>query len=101
MNKYIVHSIKRKVNNIKDRIKRWSKLITTKPAAETLSDLKRSRNDLIAENALLKQQLILLNRQDICLGQIKPIFSTFNGYSFWVLYENNFHDSLVVGSTPE
>jgi hypothetical protein len=27
-----------------------------------LSDLTRSRSDLIAENALLRQQLIILNR---------------------------------------
>ena len=28
-----------------------------------LSDLARSRSDLIAENAILRQQLILINRQ--------------------------------------
>ena len=59
----IISSIKRFVNNIKNRIKQWSKPTTIKLAAEALSDLKRSRKDLIAENAILRQQLIVLNRQ--------------------------------------
>ena len=63
MFKNIVLSIKRFVNNIKNRIKNLSRPTTTKLAAEALSDLKRSRKDLIAENALLRKQLIVLNRQ--------------------------------------
>ncbi len=63
MFKTIIRSIKRFVTNIKNRIKQWSRPTTIKLAAEALSDLKRSRKDLIAENALLRQQLIVLNRQ--------------------------------------
>jgi transposase InsO family protein len=63
MFKNIVLSIKRFVINIKNRIKQWSKPTTIKLTAEALTDLKRSRKDLIAENALLRQQLIVLNRQ--------------------------------------
>jgi len=63
MFKAIIRSIKRIVNNIKNRIKQWNRPTTIKLAVEALSDLKRNRKDLIAENALLRQQLIVLNRQ--------------------------------------
>jgi len=63
MFKNIVLSIKRFVTDLEKRIKQWSRPTTTKLTAEALSDLKRSRKDLIAVNALLRQQLILLNRQ--------------------------------------
>jgi putative transposase len=63
MFKNIISSIKRFITNIKDRIKQWSRPTTTKLAAEALADLTRSRKDLMAENALLRQQLIVLKRQ--------------------------------------
>jgi putative transposase len=63
MFKNIIRSIKRIVTNIKNRIKQWSRPTTIKLAAEALADLKRSRKDLIAENALIRQQLIVLKRQ--------------------------------------
>ena len=63
MLKTFIRSIKRFGDNIKNRIKQWSRPTTTKLAAEALSDLKGSRQDLIAENALLRKQLIVLNRQ--------------------------------------
>jgi hypothetical protein len=44
-------------------IKRWSKPATGLLALSTLEDLTRSRTDLLVENALLRQQLIILNRQ--------------------------------------
>ena len=44
-------------------LKRWTKPTTAVLAEETLSDMVRSRADLIAENALLRQQLTVLNRQ--------------------------------------
>ena len=61
MFKNIVLSIKRFVTNLKNRIKQWSRPKTIKLAADALVDMKRSRKDLIAENALLRQQLIVLN----------------------------------------
>jgi hypothetical protein len=63
MFKTIIRSIKRFVTYLKNHIKPWSKPTTIKLAAEALADLKRSRKNLIAENALLRQQLIALNRQ--------------------------------------
>jgi len=48
---------------LQERLKHW-----TKPAALPLTpglllDIARSRTDLIVENAMLRQQLIVLNRQ--------------------------------------
>jgi hypothetical protein len=45
-----------------ERIKHWTKPATPPMVFGILSDLARSRSDLIAENALLRQQLIILNR---------------------------------------
>lgn len=44
-------------------IKYWAKPATLSLVLGVLSDLTRSRADLVLENALLRQQLILLNRQ--------------------------------------
>ncbi len=46
-----------------ERIKRWTKPTTSVLIIGALSDLTRSRTDLVVENALLRQQLIVLNRQ--------------------------------------
>ena len=48
---------------LQERIKRWTKPITPVLISGVLSDLTRSRSDLIVENALLRQQLIILKRQ--------------------------------------
>ncbi len=44
-------------------IKHWSKPATPSLISVLLTDLTRSRKDLIVENALLRQQLIVLDRQ--------------------------------------
>jgi len=44
-------------------IKHWAKPATLSLISGVLSDLTRSRSDLIVANALLRQQLIVLNRQ--------------------------------------
>ena len=44
-------------------IRRWSKPATGLLAAGILADLARSRTDLLVENAIMRQQLIILNRQ--------------------------------------
>jgi hypothetical protein len=44
-------------------IRRWSKPATGLLALGTLTDLTRSRTDLLVEKAMLRQQLIILNRQ--------------------------------------
>ena len=48
---------------LQQRIKHWAKPATLSLISGILSDLTRSRSDLIAENALLRQQLIVLNHQ--------------------------------------
>ena len=50
-------------SRVKQRLKQWTKPATAILVTETLSDMTRSRTDLIAENAMLRQQLIVLNRQ--------------------------------------
>ena len=44
-------------------IKQWSKPATLTLISGIFSDLTRSRSDLVIENALLRQQLIVLYRQ--------------------------------------
>jgi len=41
----------------------WTKPDTTSLLLGTLTDLSRSKSELVAENALLRQQLIILRRQ--------------------------------------
>jgi hypothetical protein len=48
---------------LQERIKLWTKPATSVLIIDTLSDLTRSRTDLVVENALLRQQLFVLNRQ--------------------------------------
>ncbi len=45
------------------RFVRWTKPLTPSLPLGTLTDLGRSKAELIAENALLRQQLIILSRQ--------------------------------------
>ncbi len=48
---------------LQERMKHWKKTATPSLISGLLSDVTRSRADLMAENALLRQQLIVLNRQ--------------------------------------
>src|SRR5438876_11997954 len=48
---------------LSSRFARWSKPLRTSLPLGTLTDLGRSKSELIAENALLRQQLIILKRQ--------------------------------------
>lgn len=41
----------------------WTKPLATSLPLSTLTDLGRSKSELLAENALLRQQLIVLKRQ--------------------------------------
>ena len=49
--------------SFQQRIKHWANPATLSLISGGLSDLTRSRADLIVENALLRQQLIVLNRR--------------------------------------
>ncbi len=48
---------------LQERVKHWIKPATSVLLVGILSDLTRSRTDLVVENALLRQQLIVLKRQ--------------------------------------
>ena len=50
-------------HQIKEIIKKFTKPETAVLAAGIVSDIPRSRKDLIVENAILRQQLIVLKRQ--------------------------------------
>ena len=48
---------------LQERIKHWTKPATSDLIIGLFSDLTRSHRDLVVENALLRQQLIVLKRQ--------------------------------------
>ncbi len=48
---------------LKERIKHWTKTASSVQIIGILSDLTRSQTDLVIENALLRQELIILKRQ--------------------------------------
>jgi putative transposase len=45
------------------RLTHWTKPLTSSLPLQTLADLGRSNSELVAENAFLRQQLIMLRRQ--------------------------------------
>src|SRR4030042_6444968 len=63
MIKALIRSLKRFVGRLKQHLKQWSRPVIDSIAVGSPSDLRRSRRDLIIENVLLRQQLIVLNRQ--------------------------------------
>src|SRR2546427_5517691 len=48
---------------LSSRFTRWTTLLRTSLPLATLTDLGKSKSQLIAENALLRQQLIVLRRE--------------------------------------
>jgi len=48
---------------LSSRLTHWTKPLRTSLLLATLADLSRSKSELLAENALLRQQLIILRRQ--------------------------------------
>jgi hypothetical protein len=60
---YSIFNLKYYLFQFQQKIKQWAKPNTQSMISGVLSDLTRSRSDLIVENALLRQQLIVLNRQ--------------------------------------
>jgi len=50
-------------HRLQERALRWIKPVTTSFVLGTLADLTRGKAELLAENALLRQQLIILRRQ--------------------------------------
>ena len=60
---HIIDAWKQLVNQVKQLLRQWTKPITARLLLGSLADMTRSRADLVAENALLRQQLIILRRQ--------------------------------------
>ncbi len=60
-------SIKQRIcfsfHSLQERFSRWIKLPTASLLLGTLADMTRGKAELLAENALLRQQLIILRRQ--------------------------------------
>ncbi len=54
MIKALIRSLQRYVSRVKQHLKQWSKPAIVNIAVGSLSDLKRSRKDLIIENAILR-----------------------------------------------
>jgi putative transposase len=48
---------------LSSRLTRWTKPLTSSLPLSTLADLSRSKSELVAENVLLRQQLIILRRE--------------------------------------
>lgn len=59
----IWNTVKFFFNQVKESVKKLTKPETASLAAGAVSDATRSRKDLIVENAILRQQLIVLKRQ--------------------------------------
>ena len=59
----IVNACKAFFHQIKETIKKFTKPQTTILVTGAASDITRNRKDLMLENAILRQQLIVLNRQ--------------------------------------
>ena len=49
-------------NRVKDTFKKWTRPATVTLAVGAVSDMTRNRQDLLVENAILRQQLIVLKR---------------------------------------
>jgi len=61
----LIHLLRLKdgcLHALSSRYSRWTKPLRTSLPLATLTDLGRSKSELIAENALLRQQLIILRR---------------------------------------
>ena len=51
------------LDRLHTRFVRWTRPLSTSLLLETIADLGRNKSELMAENALLRQQLIMLKRQ--------------------------------------
>lgn len=51
------------VGGLRARFRQWTTPLTSSLPLQTLADLGKSKSELVAENALLRQQLIILQRQ--------------------------------------
>src|SRR5258708_10131616 len=61
--KPLVRLVKGCVAFIQDRVDAWTTLASSAPVVGAISDMVRTKPELVAENALLRQQLVVLQRQ--------------------------------------
>src|SRR5260370_5902546 len=61
--KPLVLLVKRCVEFIQDRVEAWTTPASSTPVVGALSDMVRTKPELVVENALLRQQLVVLQRQ--------------------------------------
>ncbi len=54
--------LKRRLHAVGTVISRMTKPVTQSPVRATITDLARTKSQLLAENLLLRQQLVVLNR---------------------------------------
>ena len=59
---WLCQRVQHGVDSLRTRASRWTKPRPVALAAGLAADLTRSRGDLLLENALLRQQLIILQR---------------------------------------
>ena len=59
---FLWNTCKNLFNRIQDVVKKWTKPATAALAVGAIQDLTRAKSDLIVENAILRQQLIVLKR---------------------------------------
>ena len=57
---------------VEGRVKTWTQPAPDRPIKGVVTDLFRSRKDLVAENAFLRQQVIVLNRQKSGRAPLTP-----------------------------
>jgi hypothetical protein len=57
----------------RQHLRQWTKPATTTLVTGTRPSMTRSRGDLTAENALLRQQLTVLNCQVNTAGRLTPV----------------------------
>jgi hypothetical protein len=60
--KPLVRLVKRRMVFIQDQVNAWTTPARSTPIAGALSDIVRTKPELVAENALLRQQLVVLQR---------------------------------------
>jgi putative transposase len=60
---FIKQHVGLRFHTLQERVLRWTKSATTSLLRGTLADLARGKSELMAENALLRYQLIILRRQ--------------------------------------
>ena len=59
----LTHQIRRCLRQLRRCLLQWTKPTTRSLLGGTLTDLTRTRAELLAENALVRQQLVILRRE--------------------------------------